>query len=124
VVGRERLSLVVLYHLELDPPFERDGEHLQTSPFRVGALRLPRRHRADESRRIRQHIADLPVGIREVALALAVAALLLLDRGDARILISPPAAADDVIPRFNPRRGLVGANATGNARVGRRRPRR
>jgi len=70
----------------LTPPFERDGEHLQTSPFRVGALRLPRRHRADESRRIRQHIADLPVGIREVALALAVAALLLLDRGDARII--------------------------------------
>jgi hypothetical protein len=30
-----------------------------------------------------------PVGIREVALALAVAALLLLDRGDAPILILP-----------------------------------
>ena len=69
MVGGERLSLVVLDHLEFDPLLERDGTHLEAAPLGIGAARLAAGNRADQTGGVGQDLADLAVRVREVAFA-------------------------------------------------------
>ena len=70
VVGRERLALVVLHHLQLDAPLlEQHGSHLQPAPLGGRALRLPARHSAHKARGVGEYGPDVAVRLVEVAFA-------------------------------------------------------